>query len=254
VDDDMVAIRDWLSATQQPMKDWEWDGENLRVLLDDGSVETYDRQQLDKAGVFGGSDAMAFAESKEEAEDEAEEEAEIESSLDNEEEETEEEEEEETEREEKFAIKDQDEGDEFSVTSGPSSFEPSDPVSGPEGCSGLDATMCGIMGVEGSPEEAPEADPAEKLTQAISDMAQAIMGLVGTDGSAGANPTGELALIEPDVRPDTDYPADQLEKGEEVEAEHAEDEDVEKKIAKDHMDENPEDYSGDEDDDQKEKE
>ena len=60
--DDGEEIEAWLEATQQPVQDWEWDGENLRLLLDDGTIETYTRQQLDEIGVFG---SMAFAEALE---------------------------------------------------------------------------------------------------------------------------------------------------------------------------------------------
>lgn len=63
-EDDTESIQNWLEATQQPIQDWEWDGENLNLLMDDGSTETYTRQQLDEIGVFG----MAFAESKEDDE------------------------------------------------------------------------------------------------------------------------------------------------------------------------------------------
>ncbi len=56
------AIRGWLEATQQPTQDWEWDGHELRMLLDDGTTEVYGRSQLDQLGIFSGE--MAFAESE----------------------------------------------------------------------------------------------------------------------------------------------------------------------------------------------
>jgi hypothetical protein len=61
-EDETESIESWLEATQQPIRDWEWDGQELRLLLDDGSTESYTRQQLDEIGVFG---QMAFAESEE---------------------------------------------------------------------------------------------------------------------------------------------------------------------------------------------
>jgi hypothetical protein len=61
-EDESGAIESWLQATQQPIEDWEWDGENLRLLLDDGSTEAYSRAQLDEIGIFG---QQSFAESEE---------------------------------------------------------------------------------------------------------------------------------------------------------------------------------------------
>jgi hypothetical protein len=60
--DESSSIEEWLEATQQPIQDWEWNGQELNLLMDDGSTETYTRQQLDEIGVFGQS---AFAEAVE---------------------------------------------------------------------------------------------------------------------------------------------------------------------------------------------
>lgn len=57
------AIDKWLQATQQPIQDWEWDGQHLRLLMDDGSTEVYSRRQLEQTGVFDQGE-LAFAESK----------------------------------------------------------------------------------------------------------------------------------------------------------------------------------------------
>lgn len=61
-EDESSSIEQWLDATQQPIQDWEWNGEELNLLMDDGSTETYTRQQLDEIGVFG---QMAFGEAVE---------------------------------------------------------------------------------------------------------------------------------------------------------------------------------------------
>ncbi len=60
--DESSSIEEWLEATQQPIQDWEWNGQELNLLMDDGSTETYTRQQLDEIGVFG---QTAFAEAVE---------------------------------------------------------------------------------------------------------------------------------------------------------------------------------------------
>ena len=246
--DEITAISEWLAVTEQPMQDWEWDGSNLRILMKDGSVETYDRAQLEDAGVF----ASSFSESVEDDEEnESDEENKIEDELDSEDDESEEEQEEET------SIRDQEPGEEFEVTPGPSNIVPLTPGTGANACSGLDATMCGILGMDATTGiEGEDPSPEQKLSQAVSDMAQAIIGIVGGDTGveSGADPDGDITMSKPDPRPDEAYPADQLEKGEEVESEHTDDDEVAKKITKDHIDENPDDYSGDDDDDEKEKE
>jgi hypothetical protein len=61
-DDEAAAINDWLEATQQPITDWDWDGTELRLLMQDGTTEVYTREQLDEIGIFSGE--MAFAESQ----------------------------------------------------------------------------------------------------------------------------------------------------------------------------------------------
>lgn len=61
--DESEQIGNWLKATQQPIQDWEWDGHELRMLMDDGTTEVYSRGQLEEAGVFAGE--TAFAESLE---------------------------------------------------------------------------------------------------------------------------------------------------------------------------------------------
>jgi hypothetical protein len=61
-EDETGSIEAWLEATQQPITDWEWNGEELRLLMQDGSTETYTRQQLDEIGVLG---QMSFAEAVE---------------------------------------------------------------------------------------------------------------------------------------------------------------------------------------------
>jgi len=52
-EDEDQAIESWLTATEQPARDWEWDGQRLRLLLNDGSTEVYSREQLEEIGVFG---------------------------------------------------------------------------------------------------------------------------------------------------------------------------------------------------------
>lgn len=60
--DETDSISNWLEATQQPVQDWEWDGHELRMLMDDGTTEVYSRRQLEEVGIFG---QAAFAESEE---------------------------------------------------------------------------------------------------------------------------------------------------------------------------------------------
>lgn len=62
-EDEAAEIEGWLEATEQPIRDWDWDGNELRLALDDGTTEVYTRGQLEEIGVFGGQ--MAFAESEE---------------------------------------------------------------------------------------------------------------------------------------------------------------------------------------------
>jgi len=61
-EDDTESIEGWLQATRQPITDWEWDGQELRLLMNDGSTEVYTHQQLSDIGVLNGE--MAFAESQ----------------------------------------------------------------------------------------------------------------------------------------------------------------------------------------------
>lgn len=60
-DQEAHQIERWLQVTQQPLDDWEWDGQTLTLMLRDGNVETYDRRQLEEIGIL----SQAFAESKE---------------------------------------------------------------------------------------------------------------------------------------------------------------------------------------------
>lgn len=66
--DESGQISSWLSATEQPIQDWEWNGRELRMLMDDGSTEVYNRVQLEQSGVF--DDSAAFAEAMEDLADE----------------------------------------------------------------------------------------------------------------------------------------------------------------------------------------
>jgi hypothetical protein len=61
-------VKEWLEMTEQPVEDWDWDGSQLRLRLENGSTEVYSRNQLNQAGVFS-----AFSESEEEIEIENEE-------------------------------------------------------------------------------------------------------------------------------------------------------------------------------------
>lgn len=61
--DDVEAIESWLEATQQPIDDWDYDGNELRLHMLDGTVEVYSRGQLEQAGVFADESALAMAES-----------------------------------------------------------------------------------------------------------------------------------------------------------------------------------------------
>jgi hypothetical protein len=64
-EDESGDIQGWLEATQQPIQDWDWDGQELRLMMDDGSTEVYSRQQLEEIGVFSGEMAFAMGESEE---------------------------------------------------------------------------------------------------------------------------------------------------------------------------------------------
>jgi hypothetical protein len=228
-EDESEAIESWLEATQQPIQDWEWDGSNLRLLLDDGSVETYTREQLDEIGVFG---QMAFAEGIQEDDDHKGDEKG---------------EEDEEDREDK-------EGEESRSGEGPGesgfSFDgeagPAEPV---------DSTISGILGNESGEGEIEviQGEPANQLTQAVDNLVQAILGVVsdktanavtldGTTVGDEEQKTGEMELTEPDERPDENYDPPALAKGVEVEKEHTSNENEAKKIAKDHLDEDSEYY------------
>jgi hypothetical protein len=81
----------------------------------------------------------------------------------------------------------------------------------------------------------------------VSDVVQAILGVVqsggeGAEAEGNGEPTGELEMTEPDERSDDKYDPEQLARGAEVELEHTDNEAEAKKIAKDHLDEDPEYY------------
>ena len=46
-EDESAEIENWLEATEQPIRDWDWDGNELRLALDDGTTEVYSRGQLE---------------------------------------------------------------------------------------------------------------------------------------------------------------------------------------------------------------
>lgn len=62
-EDQSEQIESWLQATQQPVRDWDWDGNELRLALEDGTTEVYTAGQLQEIGIFDGQ--TAFAESEE---------------------------------------------------------------------------------------------------------------------------------------------------------------------------------------------
>jgi hypothetical protein len=134
--DDTAVISAWLEATQQPIQDWEWDGNELRLLLDDGSREVYTREQLEEIGVFGGE--LAFAESEETA-----------------------------------------------AVEPPTDEDEDEPVAPPGEAAGvLDQILGRVPSGSASVGEIEpevihiEGEEAEKLTQAVSDVVQAILGIV----------------------------------------------------------------------------
>lgn len=216
--DDTEAIQSWLDATQQPIQDWEWDGQMLKLLMLDGSVESYTREQLDEIGVLG---QMAFAEGLEDFKGESDD--------------------------------DEPKGEaDDAEPKGEDDDAPECPSEGADGPPGGEDIIGGILGTAapGPDVEVVQGGPAEKLTQAVDDVVQAILGVVSqvaagapVDGEVEGEPSsGELAIAEPDERPDENYCPHALAKGVEVEKEHTEDEDEAKKIAKDHLDEDPEYY------------
>ena len=232
-DSDTEAIEQWLAVTQQPMADWDWNGQELRLQMTDGSTETYTRQQLEQAGVFG---EMSFAESQEDDKDDDEGKNEGDGS------------------EGAFGGDDEgegskEEGEDKLITLDGGTMTPGETCS-----SGQDMTIRGILGVtpgEGGDAGAEPEAPAERLAHALDDVVSAILGVVsdatGGQPAQGAGPegesTGEMAMTEPDERPDDKYCPEQLAKGIAVEKEHTDDEEEAKKIAKDHLDEDPEYYA-----------
>lgn len=227
--DESEAIEGWLEATQQPIQDWEWDGENLRLLLQDGTVETYTRQQLDEIGVFG---EMAFAESLKEDEDEG----------------------------EKDGDKDEggEEGGEAESSDEPpfGKEEGGEPGEDAGGCPGApqDDTIAAILGTADMNPEVVAGEPAQQLTQAVDQLVSAILGVVQAPTQPAGEPvgepmpgegdesSGELALAAPDERPDENYDEAELAKGIQIELEHTDDPEEAKKIAKDHLDEDAQYY------------
>lgn len=222
--DDTEAIQSWLDATQQPIQDWEWDGQMLRLLMLDGSVESYTREQLDEIGVLG---QMAFAEGVEDFKGESDD--------------------------------DEPKGEaDDAEPSGEADDAPECPAEGADGPPDVDLGGEDIIGsilgtaTPGPDVELVQDEPAAKLAQAVDDVVQAILGVVSQGAEVGGAPpgapgegdsaAGELALASPDERPDEDYCPHALAKGVEIEKEHTEDENEAKKIAKDHLDEDPEYY------------
>lgn len=199
---DSEAIRGWLEATQQPIQDWEWDGHDLRLLMDDGTTEIYNRGQLDQLGIFDGE--MAFAESQDDASpDEA------------------------------SAYPDIEGPDPDSVQSAIAAEEP-DPN---EAAGVLDQILgrvpCGsapVGEIASEPEVIHiEGEAAEKLTQAVSDVVQAILGVVQGE-------TGEASDSASNKASDTDKTEDKP-KGEKAsksksDKDKGEDKDEDKKDAK----------------------
>jgi hypothetical protein len=224
-EDESESIESWLEVTQQPIRDWEWDGNHLRLIMLDGSVETYTRDQLSEFGVFDSGESQAFAESQDDDDDDA-------GQAEAEEDDTEDEE---GAAESPFG----DEGE--SLDSCPC------PAGAP---SGPDSTIQSILGGEDT--QVITGEPAERLASAVSDVVSAIIGLVTGDSPPAGDPTGdsacgaasgELDLAASDQRPDEDYDQGQLAQGVEVEQEHTQDMDEAKKIAKDHLDEDPRYYT-----------
>jgi hypothetical protein len=54
IDEDLInekrfyLISRWLHTTTEPFDNWEWDGEELHIYLDDIEIETYDLETLIK--------------------------------------------------------------------------------------------------------------------------------------------------------------------------------------------------------------
>lgn len=160
--DESEQIGAWLQATQQPIQDWEWDGHELRMLMDDGTTEVYSRQQLEEAGVFVGE--TAFAEGLEGEEGE-----------------------------EGDSLYPDPEGPDMETVDAAISAEevPQENASGT-----LDMILgrtptCGcdqggeMPGEMGMSAVAVEGDKAEELVQAVGDLVGAIIGLVGSGAGEG---------------------------------------------------------------------
>lgn len=164
--DESGQISAWLSATQQPIQDWEWDGRELRMLMDDGSTEVYNRVQLEQSGVF--DDSAAFAEALEDLGMGGEGEGDGESLYPG-----------------------MEGPDQETVQAAIADEQPSNEAAGV-----LDQILgrtssCGCAG--GEPEMGGEMVPiegeqADNLVQAVSDVVSAIIGLVGGEGG---EPAGE---------------------------------------------------------------
>jgi hypothetical protein len=185
-DNESETIRNWLEVTQQPVKDWDWDGEKLQMMLDDGSIETYSRQELDQAGVFGGE--MAFAES---TEDEDEDDADDDEGDKND-----------FGPENCPTCPDEPSGDEATgvldqiLGRCPCASEPSLTLGCGPGCDS--SAEFGGEGAPGSEVIEIEGTEAEKLNTAITDVVSAILGIVGGKSVTGeAPPEGEEEKEEP---------------------------------------------------------
>jgi hypothetical protein len=215
--DDMASIQSWLEATQQPIQDWEWDGSELRLLMDDGSTEVYTRPQLEQTGVFSGE--MAMAESRHFTQEDVEAAA--------------------------NAALEHDDGE----APGPGPFGPPAEevvVDGPppdveefvseappdEAAGVLDQLLGRASSAPASPEDGAgeaevihvEGDEAEELTAAVSDVVNAILGIVQKD-SGEKTPDSE-----PDSEPKKKKSDD--EKDDKPKKEKDEDEDDDEKPAK----------------------
>lgn len=183
--EEVEAIRGWLEATQQPVQDWEWDGHELRMLMDDGTTEVYSRQQLDPLGIFDGE--MAFAESEESDNLKGPTDMPFDDQSIND-------------------LADDGAPDEGFPPGGPADEHPGDEAAGVLDQI-LGRTPCGSAPVGDIAPEGEvihiEGDQAEKLTNAVSDVVQAILGIV-----SGGEVSGEESDKPSDKASDKDKSED----------------------------------------------
>ena len=51
-DEELNKISRFMSKSTENWDDWDWDGEELKVFIDDEVVETYSKKDLIEAGVL----------------------------------------------------------------------------------------------------------------------------------------------------------------------------------------------------------